>query len=114
MCLPVTFKRNEEEAENEEEEESNFRIPRGDQFGLKCLCVSPCLCLMSEVCSRENQSVDSFGNLHLVKVDQEADRHIQEFHVAQELSLMNWQNFLNGFGFDKDAILNQNIEPQRF
>jgi len=49
-----------------------------------------------------------------MEVYEQPERHIKEFHVAQELGLVNRQNLLNRFGFHKNATFNQDVEPQRF
>jgi hypothetical protein len=49
-----------------------------------------------------------------VEVDQQAQRHIEQFHVAEQLRLMNRQNFLHRLQFQQQAFFNKNIQAQRF
>jgi len=37
---------------------------------------------------------------------------VQQFHVAQQLRLVDWQHFFYGLGFHQHAALHQQIEPQ--
>jgi len=63
------------------------------------------------VCAREHESMHSVDEFYLVKVDQQCDGYIENLHVAHDLSLMNWQDLLNGLRFDKHTSLDQHIEP---
>ena len=58
--------------------------------------------------------MDTVNQFHLVKVDEQPNRDIGQFHVAQELSLVDGENFLHGLCFHQSAIFDQQIKPQRF
>jgi len=47
-----------------------------------------------------------------VEIDQKPDRNIQEFHIAQELCFVDWQDCLHRLPFDQNAALDENIEAQ--
>jgi hypothetical protein len=57
--------------------------------------------------------VDACSEFHLVEIDEEADRNIQEFHVAEELCLVDGKDLLRGFHFDENTTLNENVEAER-
>src|SRR5262249_40585493 len=88
------------------------RDNRGLNFYLYflCLLLLNLSLLFSRVCSRKNQPANAIRDFHFVKIDEQAEEHIQKFHVAQELRFVNGQDFLNRFGFNKDAALDQQIE----
>jgi hypothetical protein len=48
-------------------------------------------------------------HLH-VKVDQEADSEIGQLQIGKYLGPMNWDDLLDGFHFDNDGPVDQNIE----
>jgi hypothetical protein len=39
--------------------------------------------MFSQVRTWKNQATNTVGDLHLVKIDDQADRNIEQFHVAQ-------------------------------
>jgi len=49
-----------------------------------------------------------------VEVNKQANWYIEQFHVAQELSFVDGENFLNGFEFEQEAMLDEHIEAKRF
>ena len=48
-----------------------------------------------------------------MEIDEKSDRDIQQFHVAQQLRLVDWQDLFHGLGFHEHAALDQQIEAQR-
>ncbi len=58
--------------------------------------------------------MNAISQFNFVEVDQQAKRHIEQFHVAKQLCLMNRQNFLHGLKFQQQAFFNKNIQAQRF
>ena len=52
--------------------------------------------------------MNTVGQFHLMEVDEQSKRDIQQFHVAWELCFVDGQNFLRGLCF------HQHIESQRF
>jgi hypothetical protein len=65
---------------------------------------------LSEVCPGKNQPTDSIGDFHFVKVYQQPDRNVEQFHVAQQLCFVNGQDFFDGFGLHEHASFNQHIK----
>jgi len=49
-----------------------------------------------------------------MEVDEEAYGNIQQLHVAEQLGLVDGENGLDRFDFDQDAVVNQQIEAERF
>lgn len=47
----------------------------------------------------QDQSAHAFCKLGYVKVDQQAKRNIEEFHVAEKLRLVNRERFFDRFHF---------------
>src|SRR6266851_6871789 len=79
-----------------------------------------CLLLLSAafpsslVCSWKNQPANAVSDFHLVEIDQQTERHVQQFHVAQELRLVNRQNLFHRLRLHQYATLNQHIKPEGF
>jgi hypothetical protein len=68
--------------------------------------------ISSLVRSGKNQPADSVGEFHLVEVDEQPDRNVEQLHVAQELSLVDRQDFLYSLCFHEHAAFHQDIEAQ--
>ena len=49
-----------------------------------------------------------------MKIDEQPDWHIQKLHIAEELSFVNGRNFLDGFEFEEQTIIDQQVKTQRF
>jgi hypothetical protein len=49
-----------------------------------------------------------------MEVDDEPDRNIEQFHVAEELSLVDGDDVLDTLQFEQQAPINQHVESQRF
>jgi len=47
-----------------------------------------------------------------MEIDEQSEWNIEQFHVAQQLRLMDRKNLFNGFYFDKQAIVNQQIKAE--
>jgi len=56
--------------------------------------------------------VNAVTQFYLMEIDEQPKRDIQQFHVTQELRLVDWQDFLYSLGFHKHAALHQYIEAQ--
>ena len=69
---------------------------------------------LSTVGAGKNHPVNAVSQFDFVEVDQQTKRHIEQFHVAKQLCLMNRQNFLHGLKFQQQAFFNKNIQAQRF
>jgi len=48
-----------------------------------------------------------------MKINEKADGHFQQFHVAQQLRLVDREDSFNRLEFHKDAILHQQVEFER-
>ncbi len=48
-----------------------------------------------------------------MEIDDQTQRNIKKSHVAEQLSLMDWMDFIVGFDLDKQAPIDQQIESQR-
>jgi hypothetical protein len=49
-----------------------------------------------------------------MEVDDEPDRNIEQFHVAEELSLVDREDVLDALQFEQQAPINQHVGSQRF
>ncbi len=49
-----------------------------------------------------------------MKIEQQADGSVDESHVAEQLSDVNRENSLHGLGFDDEAMVDEEVESQRF
>lgn len=49
-----------------------------------------------------------------MKVNEEAERSVEQFHVAQELGFVDGQNGFDGFGFDDQALVDVNVKAEGF
>ncbi|HEY5707747.1 MAG TPA: hypothetical protein VIS96_19465 [Terrimicrobiaceae bacterium] len=70
--------------------------------------------VLSTVGAGKNHSVNAISQFNFVEVDQQTKRHIEQFHVAKQLRLMDRQNFLHGLKFQQQAFFTKNIQAQRF
>ena len=43
----------------------------------------------SSVCAGKNKAMHTIGQFHLMEVDEQPNRDIQQFHVAQELGFVD-------------------------
>ena len=73
------------------------------------LCAS-CRVAQLSIGAGQNQPADPVTNSSLVEIDEQSNRNIQQLHIAQELGLVDRQDFLHGFGFYEHTSLYQNIE----
>ena len=48
-----------------------------------------------------------------MEIDEQSDGDVQQFHVAQQLRLVDWPDLFHGLGFHQHATLDQQIEAQR-
>jgi hypothetical protein len=49
-----------------------------------------------------------------VEVHHQSQRDVQELHVAQKLGFVDRMHFLDGFDFDQEAVLDEQVESQFF
>ena len=49
----------------------------------------------------------------LVEVDKQSKRNIEKFHIAQQLSLVDWEDLFHRFDFYEHAIFDKNIKFER-
>jgi hypothetical protein len=49
-----------------------------------------------------------------MEVEQQPERHVQQFHLAQQLCLVDWQDILGGFDLNKKRGVDEQIKPERF
>jgi hypothetical protein len=69
-------------------------------------------------CSRvvrtgEEEPRDAVNQLDLMEVEHQPQRHVQQFHITQQLGLVDRQDGLDGLEFNQETTLDQQIEPQR-
>src|SRR5438128_981975 len=48
-----------------------------------------------------------------MKIDDQPDGYIQQFHVTEQLGLVDGQNLLHALEFQQETILDQNIKSKR-
>ena len=48
----------------------------------------------------------------LVEIDQQTQRFIQEFHVAEQLRLVDWKDLLDSLKLNNQTIVNQDIQTE--
>ena len=53
------------------------------------------------ISARQDEPVDAIHQFKLMKVDQEAYGDVQQFHVAEQLGLVNRQDLLDRFEFEQ-------------
>jgi hypothetical protein len=68
---------------------------------------------LSSISSGQNQPVYSVRDFPLMEIDEQSDGDVQQFHVAQQLRLVDWQHFFYGLGFHEHAAFHQQIKAQR-
>ena len=61
----------------------------------------------------QDHASNSIHQFSLMKVDDQTKRDIEQLHVTQQLCLMDGEDVLDDFQFQQQAILYQNVEPQR-
>src|SRR5262245_54655778 len=61
----------------------------------------------------QHHAGDAIDQSLFVEVDQQAQRHFQQFHVTQKLCLVNRQNFFDTLQLQKQAVLEKKVESQR-
>ena len=57
--------------------------------------------------------MNAVHQFHFMEVDEETNRHVEQFHVTEQLRLVNGNNFLNGFQLQQKAILDEQVKTQR-
>jgi len=50
----------------------------------------------------------------VVKIHHQPQRNIQQFHVTQQLSLVNWKHAFHRLDFNLQTIFDQDVESQGF
>ncbi len=48
-----------------------------------------------------------------MEIDEQSDGDVQQFHEAQQLHLVDWQDLFHGIRFPEHAAFHQQIEAQR-
>jgi hypothetical protein len=61
----------------------------------------------------KDYAVNAVFEDHFMEVNQKAERFAQEFHVAEQLSLVDWEDAFDGLHLDDQTIVYQAVEPQR-
>ena len=56
--------------------------------------------------------MNGVSQFYLMEIDEQPKGDIQQFHVAQELRLVDRQHFLDSLGFHKYAAFHEHIETQ--
>ena len=56
--------------------------------------------------------MDTVHQLKLMEVDEQADGNVQQFHIAEQLGLMDRQDVLDRFEFQQQAIFDQNVKAK--
>ena len=64
--------------------------------------------------ARQDQPRYAVGEFRYVEVDDQAQRNVKQFHVAQQLRLVNRHDVLNGFDFHLEAAIDEDIELENF
>jgi hypothetical protein len=49
-----------------------------------------------------------------VEVDEEADRDVQELHVAEKLGFVDGKHLFDRFEFDQEAVFDEEVEAEWF
>ena len=58
--------------------------------------------------------MESIHQFNLMKIDQKANRNVEQFHIAQQLGFMDGQDFVNALQFEQQAVLDENVKAQGF
>lgn len=56
--------------------------------------------------------MNAVGEFHFMEVDEESKGYIHQFHVAEQLRLVDRKHILQGFGLNKNAPFYEHVEPQ--
>jgi hypothetical protein len=56
--------------------------------------------------------VDAVFEHDLVEIDQQTQRFVQEFHVAEQLRLVDWKDLLDSLKLNNQTIVNQDIQTK--
>src|SRR5438477_3854260 len=65
------------------------------------------------ISARQDEPVDAIHQFKLMEVDQEAYGDAQQFHVAEQLGLVNRHDLLDRFEFEQQAAFDQNVKAER-
>ena len=57
--------------------------------------------------------MDAIHQLKFMEVDQQANGDVEQFHVAEQLGLVDRQYLLDRFEFQQQAAFDQNVETKR-
>ena len=57
--------------------------------------------------------MDAIHQLKFMEVDQQAKGDVEQFHVAEQLGLVDSQYLLDRFEFQQQAAFDQNVETKR-
>ena len=57
--------------------------------------------------------MDAIHQLKFMEVDQQANGDVEQFHVAEQLGLVDRQYLLDRFEFEQQAAFDQNVETNR-
>jgi hypothetical protein len=114
----VLIKEFEQEGAEVAEKARTIRLPRGGSlFSFLCSLRPPVQTpgiSASSTRSSKDQAGDPVCQALNVEVDHEPERHVEQFHVAEELRLVDRQDFLNGLGFNQQTAVYEQIESERF
>jgi hypothetical protein len=69
--------------------------------------------MVSEIGSGQDQAGDAVGAFGFVAVDEQADRDVEQLHVAQKRTFVNGEDFPDGLRFDENTALHQEIKAER-
>ena len=56
--------------------------------------------------------MDAVFEHDLVEIDQQTQRFVQEFHVAEQLSLVDWKDLLDCLKLNNQTIANQDVQTE--
>lgn len=82
--------------------------------GLHCFRYLLLILFCRPVGPRQDHARHAVNELEFVEVDDQTEGNIQQFHVAQQLGLMDWQYLLNTLKLKQQTTLDQNVKSQRF
>ena len=64
------------------------------------------------ICTGQNKPGRSVSELELMEVEQQPNRHVEQFHVTEQLCLVNWRHLLDRLELNEKTIIDQQIEFQ--
>jgi hypothetical protein len=67
----------------------------------------------SAIRAGEHQTGHAVGQSYLMEIENQSERHVEQFYIAHELGLVDGYDLLDGFDFNQQAVLDKQVEAKR-